>query len=225
VGWKVPLPRFSNLAKSRGVLYPECQAASTFSIGSITRRSGNLMRLISVSVGSIEPAAGKHVYNHASWDKAGFAKRSSLHFLRSICERQWFTALDSLIIHVKLANTNYPLPSVRKRSKVRHWQEERLGAIRHLSITDWKTLRAKSILGLRDATPKSHPRILFFPFPKSNKYSISFSARSVAPCRSIHCLWVHSHLLCSSRARSGPKNGVGTFKDTDDPRSALHHDQ
>lgn len=81
-------------------------------IGSITRRSGNLMRLILVSIG---PAAGKHVYNHAGRDKAGLAERSSLHFLRSICERQWFTALGSLIIHAKLANTNYPLPSVRKR--------------------------------------------------------------------------------------------------------------
>lgn len=29
------------------------------------------------------------------------------------------------------------------------------------------------------------------PLPESNKYSISFSARSVASCRSVHCLWAH----------------------------------
>jgi len=98
--------------------------AKPASIGSITRRSGNLMRLISVSIGCIGPAAGKHVYNHAGRDKAGFAKRSSLHFLHSICERQWFTALGSLIIHAKLENTNYPLQLVRERSNVRQEKKE-----------------------------------------------------------------------------------------------------
>jgi len=158
------------------------------------------MRLISVSVGSIEPAAGKHVYNHASWDKAGFAKRSSLHFLRSICERQWFTALGSLIIHVKLANTNYPLLSVRKRSEVRHWQEERLGEfdISRLPIGKPSVLNRFSDFG---TTPKSHPRILFFPFPKSNKYSISFSARWLRAGASIVCGYTHTSHVALVLAR------------------------
>lgn len=73
-------------------------------------------------------------------------------------------------------------------------KKNRLDAIRHLSIGINPT--AESILGFRKNDPEiSSPNLSFSrtrsPLPGSNKYSISFSARSVASCRSVHCLWAH----------------------------------
>lgn len=180
------------LAKSRGTCSRNAKSLLPFSIDSIIRRSGNLMRLISVSVDGggqqrentftitlvgIKPGLIESTFSTFNLRKA-MVYRFGL-FNNSCQAREYklsFAGREEAIGSPVLA-----------RKKIRH----------NPTFLDWNQPSAR---GIDCRFSEGRPRNLilqsysFFPasctrspLPESNKYSISFLARSVAPCR-CHCL-------------------------------------